>query len=149
MDADLKQKFIQVMFRFKKSGMEFPKKQDVNMTELFVLAGIADNSFCDGQTVNLSEIQDRLHITKGAISQIFTSLEKRGYIVRETDKNNRRRITVVMTDEGKKTVADAREQVSQMLDKTLSRLGEEKAQQIISLLDELSDITEDVRSEFE
>jgi DNA-binding MarR family transcriptional regulator len=149
MDEDLKEKFVLALFRFRKTGVELPRKRDLNMTELFVLGGISKKAFLKGKTVNLSEIQDHFHITKGAISQMFTSLEKRGYIIRETDKDNRRRITIELTDEGTRTIDDAEKQVNIMLDSILSRLGEEKARQLVLLLDELCDISDELKNGFD
>jgi DNA-binding MarR family transcriptional regulator len=149
MDEDFKEKFLLSMFRFRKTGLELPGKKDVNLTELFVLGSISKKAFIKGKTVNLSEIQEQFHITKGAISQMFTSLEKRGYIIRETDRTNRRRITVELTAEGTKTIDDAEKRVTTMLDILLDRLGEEKARQLVLLLDELLDITDELKELYE
>jgi DNA-binding MarR family transcriptional regulator len=146
MDTKLKREYIQVLFRFKKAGLDFPKISDVNMTELFVMAGISNNAFFKDKSIDLTEIQNLTHITKAAISLMFTSLEKRGYVIRETDRSNRRRITVELTTEGEKVLAEAQTQVDLMLDQTLSRLGEEKAWQLISLLHELSDISDELKN---
>jgi DNA-binding MarR family transcriptional regulator len=146
MDTKLKQEYIQVLFRFKKVGLDFPKISDVNMTELFVMAGISNNAFFKDKSIDLTEIQNHTHITKAAISQIFTSLEKRGYVIRETDRSNRRRITVELTTEGEKVLAEAQKQSDLMLEQILTRLGEEKSWQIISLLNELSDITDELKT---
>ncbi|MDR3242679.1 MAG: MarR family transcriptional regulator [Clostridiales Family XIII bacterium] len=145
MDSNLKEQYIQVLFRFKKAGLDFPKVSDVNMTELFVMAGISENAFCGDKSVNMAEIQSSIYITKAAISQMFTSLEKKGYVVRETDRSNRRKITVELTDAGSKILEGAKKQADQMLEQTLSRLGEENAWRLITLLNRLSDIFDEVK----
>ncbi|MDR3344387.1 MAG: winged helix DNA-binding protein [Oscillospiraceae bacterium] len=111
------------------------------------MAGISNNIFCNDKSVNMAQIQSNTHITKAAISQMFTSLEKRGYVVRETDKTNRRKITVELTPAGERILEEAQKQVDGMLEKTIARLGEEKAWQLIGLLEELSDIAEDIKRE--
>ena len=145
MDNEFKKRFMQVIFRFRKSGMDFPKMADLNMTEFFVMNGLAKNIFGDDSSVDLSQIQCHTHITKAAISQMFTSLEKRGYIIRETDKSNRRRITVVLTPQGTEILAQSQQQANKTLEEILLRLGEEKAQQLVELLSELSDIRDDIK----
>jgi DNA-binding MarR family transcriptional regulator len=147
MDISLKKAYIQILFRFRKNGLDIPKILDVNITELFVMAGISNNIFCNDKSVNMAQIQSNTHITKAAISQMFTSLEKRGYVVRETDKTNRRKITVELTPAGERILEEAQKQVDGMLEKTIARLGEEKAWQLIGLLEELSDIAEDIKRE--
>lgn len=145
MENDLKKKFMQAIFRFRKSGMDFPKLADINMTEFFVMNGLSKNIFGDDNSVDLSQIQCHTHITKAAISQMFTSLEKRGYIIRETDKSNRRRITVVLTPQGTEILAQSQQQANKTLEEILLRLGLEKAQQLVELLSELSDIRDDIK----
>ncbi|MDR3314369.1 MAG: transcriptional regulator [Oscillospiraceae bacterium] len=145
MHDDLKKSYIQVLFRFRKTGLDFPKISDLNITELFVMAGISNNAFLDKSSCNLTEIQNNTHITKGAISLMFTSLEKRGYVIRETDKTNRRKITVALTPEGERVITEAQKQADALLDATLSRFGAEKSQQLVALLNELSDITDEMK----
>lgn len=147
MDRALKEQYVQVLFRFRKSGLDFPKLSGINMSELVVMAGLSDDSSCPDKCTDLADIQKNIHITKAAISQMFTSLENRGYVVRETDKTNRRKITVVLTDEGKKVLKETKEQVDLMLEKTLSRFGEDNTQQLISLLNRLSDISDEIKNE--
>jgi DNA-binding MarR family transcriptional regulator len=147
LNSDLKKAYVQVLFRFKKTGLDFPKIQDVNLTELFVMAGISNNLFLNKSSINLTEIQNITHITKGAISSMFTSLEKRGYVIRETDKTNRRKITVELTPEGERVIAEAQKQVDAMLEAILSRFGKEKSRQLVLLLNELSDITDEIRKD--
>ena len=147
MESDLKKKFMQALFRFKKSGMDLPKMADINMTEFFVMNGLDRNIFGKDQSVDLSQIQFHTHVTKAAISQMFTSLAKRGYIIRETDKSNRRKITVTLTQEGRETLALSQQAADKMLEKILLRLGEDKALQLVSLLNELSDISDGIKRE--
>jgi DNA-binding MarR family transcriptional regulator len=147
LDNNLKKQYIQILFRFRKIGLDFPKSLDVNITEFIVMAGISNSAFCKDKSVDVLEIQKNIHVTKSAVSQNFSSLEKRGYIIRERNKTNRRRITVELTPEGKRILKEAQKQVDHMLEKTLSRFGEEKARQLVSLLNELSDISDGIENE--
>lgn len=147
MDTNLKKDYIQGLFRFKKSGFGFPKVSDLNMKELFVMAGLCNNIYGVDASVDLSEVQSHTHITKPAISQMFSSLEKRGYLIRETDKTNRRKITVVLTPEGEEVLKRAKEEADRMLDETLQRLGEENSKKLIALLTQLSDIADEINQE--
>lgn len=148
LDNELKKKFMQAIFRFRKSGMDFPKMAEINMTEFFVMNGLSRNIFGQDQSVDLSQVQCHTHVTKAAISQMFTSLEKRGYIIRETDKSNRRRITVTLTQQGEKILSQSQQVADKTLDDILLRLGEEKAWQLVCLLSELSDISDEIKREY-
>lgn len=147
MDTKLKEQYVKALFRFRKSVMDFPKVFDINMTELFVMAGLDSKAFCDDNCVNMAAIQGHMHITKASISQMFKSIEKRGYIVRETDKSNRRKITVELTEDGRRVLYAAKKHTDRMLGEVLSRLGEENAFQLIKLLTKLSEIADEIKGE--
>lgn len=147
MEKNIKDQFMQVLFRFRKSGLDSVKISDLNMTELFVMSNLSENLFNDDKSVDLAEIQNHTYVTKAAISKMFGTLEKKGYVIRETDKTNRRRITVEMTPSGKVAVDDAATRADEILELVISRLGEESTCQLILLLNRLSDIAEEVRTE--
>ena len=146
MDSGLKDQYMHAIFRFKKMGMVFHQIADVNMNELVVMRGIAGNSFSDNNTC-VSEIQSNLHITKSAISQMMNSLEKKGYIEREIDKNDRRKVIVTLTKMGMDVLKKTKDSVNQLLDEIFSRFGEENTKQLISLINLLSDISEELKEE--
>lgn len=146
MEKDLKKSFMQVMFRFKKSVMDFPKILDLTIKELYLLSTLSDEGCGIHQPVDLSEIKGHMHITKAAISQMFTSLEKKGYVVRETDPANRRKITVALTSKGKQVLDLSIAQADKVLDETLDRLGTENAWELISLINQFSDIAGEVKA---
>jgi DNA-binding MarR family transcriptional regulator len=146
-DDELVKQYILILFRFRKSGFNYPRLCGVNITELFVMVGIAHGVFNDGNGLSLTEIQHATHVSKAALSQMFKSLDRRGYIVRETDSTNRRKITVELTAAGQTLIDEAQGEVARLVGRVLSRFGEDKAWQLIALLGELSDISDEVKAE--
>jgi MarR family 2-MHQ and catechol resistance regulon transcriptional repressor len=55
---------------------------------------------------NQRELGAKLLKSGGNITLVIDNLEKRGYVVRETDPNDRRAVIVSLTDEGKKFITD-------------------------------------------
>lgn len=51
-------------------------------------------------TMTVSEIADLMKVTSSAVSQIISKLEKKNYVRREINPNNRREIMVFMGEEG-------------------------------------------------
>jgi DNA-binding MarR family transcriptional regulator len=148
MDRELKTQYIQALFRLRRMETDTAATiPNVNMTELHVMAGISKNMFGDDNSVDLSKIHNEIFVTKAAVSKMFTSLERKGYIIRETDKANRRRITVELTESGEKVLKEAIFQTEQTLDKIISRFGEDNMRQFISLLGQLSDVRDEVMRE--
>ncbi|NLA86495.1 MAG: MarR family transcriptional regulator [Clostridiales bacterium] len=114
------------------------------MGEFTLLMGISNNSPCRDNNVCLSDIHSHLHVTKPAVSQMLNSLEKRGFILREIDKNDRRKISILLTQKGQAALTQAKEYMDQRMDLMLTRFGTENALQLIALLNILADVTEDV-----
>lgn len=54
----------------------------------------------------MSEMAERLNVTQGAITQMATRLEKKGYVVREKSSTDRRQTTISLTEKGKTLCAE-------------------------------------------
>jgi DNA-binding MarR family transcriptional regulator len=144
MDQSLKDQLDSSMMRFRKVGMIFP--MGIHMGEFMALNLIAKCSV-DGR-VNLSDLQNSLHVTKPAISQMFNTLEKKGYVRREVDLNDRRKISVTLTPEGEVILDRTREFSEKTFSEVLSRFGEDNTRQFIGLFNLLIDIAEDLKQEY-
>jgi len=147
MDRVLKEQLVQTMLRFKKIGMTFPLRLDIRIGELFVLNEIKEHSCCQDRSMNITEIQNNLFITKPAVSQILNSLERKGYVIRNIGKHDRRKIEVILTPEGKKVSEQAREFVDKNLEIVISRFGEENTKQMTTLFSKFADIFEEMKRE--
>jgi DNA-binding MarR family transcriptional regulator len=87
--------------------------------------------------------------TKPAISQFLNALENKGYVRREIDRSDRRKITVSLTDEGRGILDESREKTDRLLEKVILRFGEEKTREFLGLLARMTDSMEEVRGEEE
>lgn len=143
---DLKHQFIHAMFKFKRMGKVLPSHLDIHMGEFFVLKRIAENTTCSGN-VNVSDIHCRTNFTMPAVSQILNGLEKKGYITREIDSKDRRKIAVAITLKGREILKETEEYANLMLDKIMSYFGEENMEKFIELFNLLTEAIEKVKSE--
>jgi DNA-binding MarR family transcriptional regulator len=146
MEMMLKEQLIRSMFRFRKVvGVAFRPREDISMCEIALMKGIEDKSLHSGnQDISLN-FQNSLHITKPAISQMYNTLEKKGYITREIDTSDRRKIIASLTPEGREILKGMTKSANSMLDEVITRLGEEDTKQLIELFNRLADISEDIR----
>ncbi len=147
MDQSLKEQLVHAMFRFRKAGMTFPPGLDIRMSELFLMNGIAENASCPDKNVSVSDIQGDLPITKPAVSQMLNALEKKGYINREIDKSDRRKIAVTLTAQGLEILKQTREFADQAMETVISRFGEGNTRHLIELITLMADISEDLKRE--
>jgi len=65
-------------------------------SEIHTISAVGENSMC-----NISELAKRMEVTKAAISQTIRKLQKKGYLRKLRDENNRREVLVVLTEKGK------------------------------------------------
>ena len=75
------------------------------------------------------------------------SLEKKGYINRDIDKNNRRNLIVTLTPEGRGVLASQYDAFSGRLEKIISRLGADDVKQMITIVNRMIEITNELDSE--
>ncbi|MCK5149194.1 MarR family transcriptional regulator, partial [bacterium] len=59
-------------------------------------------------TMSVTEIARELEITHSAVSQMVTTLDKKGHIAFEVDENDRRRRLVCLTDSGQELLLQVR-----------------------------------------
>jgi DNA-binding MarR family transcriptional regulator len=88
----------------------------------------------------LSQIIRELRVTKQAAGQLVDALVLRGYLDRQVDPGDRRRLTVALTERGR-GAADTQAAAREAIDAELTaRLGEEKVRHAREALAALIDI---------
>ncbi|MCL1829796.1 MAG: transcriptional regulator [Oscillospiraceae bacterium] len=92
-----------------------------NKGELFAL------HFLTQQDVKVlpTELSTALQVTTGRVSALLASLEKKGYIHRETDKNNRRNIHVTITDAGRRYFEEETKSIKQIYSNVFIEMGKD------------------------
>ena len=145
MDKALKEQYMRAIIRFRKIAIILPYSSNLGINELVVMRGLEDNCPYSEGSINISEIKSELHITKSAISQMMNSLEKKGFIERKIDTNDRRKIVVTLTQTGKDILEETKKSANNNLNKIISNLGDENTKQLINLLNQVSDISEELK----
>ena len=64
--------------------------------EIHTISAVGEGSMC-----NISELARKMGVTKAAISQTIRKLQKKGYLRKLRDENNRREVLVALTENGK------------------------------------------------
>ena len=147
MEPSIKEQLIRAVFRFRRLNMNFPQTHHIRMREFFLLRRLAGDATCEDGRSLLTDMHRHLHITKPAVSQMLNSLEKKAYIRREIDKEDRRKISITITPQGREALRQAKTDMDELLDMTIARFGEENTRQLISLLTLLADVSEGIAAE--
>lgn len=145
MNESLKDQLVSSLHRFRKLGRNLPPELGLNMGELFVLQRIKRDMPCSGSDIAAGEVHEHPHFTKPAVSQMLNSLEKKGYVHREIDKNDRRRIVVTLTEAGSRALGRGLSYMDDRMERTISRFGEDDTRRLIELLNRLADISEELK----
>ena len=147
MDSNLKEQLVRAVFRFRRMNMELPPELEIRMGEFFLLKQISGDGPCHGPDSRLADVHHHLHMTRPAVSQMLNALEKKELIHREIDRNDRRKISVTLTEKGLSTLDQAMAYMDGTMIKTISRFGEDNTRQLIALLTLLADVLEKVSHE--
>jgi DNA-binding MarR family transcriptional regulator len=110
--------------------------------EMFVLSVIATAS----DAVSPGEISAVCGVTTARVAMALKMLEDKGWIIRETDRNDRRRTLVTVTAEGSAAFKrhDAERHI--MLEQLLRELGENDAREYVRIIGRVAEITRRNRS---
>ena len=107
---------------------------DVPRNGLYVIGALANNQMA------LADVIRDLGVSKQTAGQLVDTLVLRGYLEREVDPEDRRRLTVALTERGKAAAA-AQTKAREMIDAQLiERLGAEKiehAREVLGTLIEM------------
>lgn len=147
MRRELENELVQAMFRLKKSmnrglGRD-TDNVNITMSEYILMREVASNSKEMYNSSALTEVREYLSVSKAAISQILSSLEKRGYLTREVDINNRRNIIVVLTEEGREIFQKKNEEFYERFGEVIERVGEENVAQFVEMINKMSSAMDD------
>lgn len=86
--------------------------------------------------ITTGDIVSALDMTGGRVAGILRSLEKKGFISRRTDENDRRRIMVSPTPAGSDYVENGRELLRSRLSAIINAMGSESAENFIRSMEE-------------
>lgn len=108
---------------------------DREIDTLLVIRKLRERSGCG--RVRVSDIAKMLEIPAPGVSRMLRNLEQRGWIVRETDPEDRRITLVRITPQGEKVLDAKRKAFDAFLDELTDRIGHEKIQELIRMNNEM------------
>ena len=112
------------------------------MNEMAILHSIAGTCCreCPCMNLDVPKIQQKLHISKPAISYILNTLEKKNYITREIDPKDRRKVSISATPEGRAAAEQSMKKYDEIWDEILERFGEDNMKNLIELIQSLDEL---------
>lgn len=145
MDAQLMKDLIYTLMQGRQTVTTALHDSELSLAEFTALARIEKNKIDSSENVYADDLQRCLYVSKPAISQMLKSLEKSGYIKREINLANRRKLTVILTEQGRKVLRKATQRYKNAITQIVDRFGIEKTRQLIALYSEFATVAGDVR----
>lgn len=90
--------------------------------------------------VRVTELSNMLKASKPATSKMLNSMEEKNYIIRITDKKDRRMVYVNLTEKGNMVFEETKQSFSQYTKHLLNELGEEDTKELIRIFKKLYQI---------
>ena len=142
MSSDLREQFFTSIVHFRKLEATLSSECEMQMNEMAILHSIAGTCCreCPCMNLDVPKIQQKLHISKPAISYILNTLEKKNYITREIDPKDRRKVSISATPEGRAAAEQSMKKYDEIWDEILKRFGEDNMKNLIELIQSLDEL---------
>lgn len=93
------------------------------------------------------EVAARMHITSGTVTSLLDTLERKGYVVRSSDRDDRRRVLVDITPAAQALLDEALPAIQQVARLLVDRIGTQRQQVLLDILAEIRDAVADLPDE--
>ena len=89
----------------------------------------------EGGPMLTGEVAARMHITSGSVTSVLDTLERKGFVVRSNDPDDRRRVLVDITPEAQRALDACLPRIQQTADLLLAQLDDGQQQVLLDALD--------------
>ena len=141
MADSLKDRLLRSVFRIRRVNL-ITRYKDMDLTTFALMKALDGNLPDSVENIYLSELNKQLCLTKAALSHIANHMEEKGYLTRQINKNNRRKVTITLTPEGHEALREAGAEFDRIFSEFITMLGDEDANELIRLLDRFASIAE-------
>lgn len=133
-----------ILYLYKKEiMMETRKRSDISGRDLMLLEIILRMN--DAHPVKMNEISHYLNITPAAVSQSIRSFEKKGWVVRVQQENDRRSVYISITEEAIQMVKSHEVRMKENLKAFITSLGPDDAQAFVRIVEKGLQFVKDQR----
>lgn len=88
-------------------------------------------------TITQSELQDIIDVRSGSLSEIISKIESMGFITKEKDENDRRKVNISITEKGKEVIELKKEDNKNSSKELFRAISEEEQNQLEFILSKL------------
>ena len=85
------------------------------------------------------DLADQLHKDKNSVTKLVDAIERKGFVIRRQNRNDRRANTLLLTDKAEMLKPGAKKKGISILDKMLEGISEEELRTFLTTLRKLND----------
>ena len=130
------------MMRSMENAMESHRQEDYSNTEIRLMNEIV-YAAGEGERLISTRLADRLGITRSAVSQIVSKLEKDGMVRRIPDETDKKIAYVEVTEKAMESYEVVIEEYADFVGKVIVHMGVAKLNKMLALVDEFYDAVEE------
>ena len=90
------------------------------------------------------EVASRMHITSGSVTSLLDNLERKKYVVRSSDRDDRRRVLVDVTPSAQAVLDEALPAIQQVVRRIFEHIGVTRQQTLLEVLGDLRQAVADL-----
>ncbi|MFT8890008.1 MAG: MarR family transcriptional regulator [Ethanoligenens sp.] len=140
MDQALSKKLLCKIFKFKKATAQLSNSSDVSLNEVLAMTIVGSQSGKSEKSLLAAELGETLCITNSAVSQMLTSLEKKGFVYRDINASDKRQYRFMLTNEGRRVTQQMEDEIDKTMRRIILRFGEDRILEFMDMLDDFSEI---------
>jgi DNA-binding MarR family transcriptional regulator len=91
----------------------------------------------EGEPMLTGEVAARMHITSGSMTSLLDNLERKRFVVRSSDRDDRRRVLVDITADAQAVLDEALPAIQQLTRHITDRIGVERQRMLLDVLGEI------------
>lgn len=134
-EKELAQRLLRLVYDFQlQNDAPGRKKRQMNQRDMMILRGILHLSSQRGQA-RMSQIRQYFHVSPAAVSQGIRSFEKQGWVERILSDDDRRSVSIRITERGRHQLQKREEELSAKMAAFLRYLGEEDSLHLIRIVE--------------
>ena len=130
------------------NAMDLHRKEGYSNTEIRLMNEIVYTA-STGERLISTRLADRLGITRSAVSQIVSKLEKDGMVRRIPDETDKKIAYIEMTDKAMESYQEAIDEYADFVGKVVVHMGVARLNKMLALLDKFYDAVEEAGLDLE
>ena len=115
------------------------EKDNISCSELSVLKVLCESEK-ENKKMNITELSSSLKMSKSAVSQLISKLEKKGFIKRKINLFDKKVNYLSVTNEAREKCEISQRKYSEAVHQVVDKMGEKDSQELSRLLEKLSGI---------